>query len=456
MKRLAVALLLVAAPSVAFGLSEIELRRTKIEALRQSVMQTQARAMRDSTVLDASERLGLLINAAIIEAHPQMAAKTDQATKLKADMRKAMEAGDQAQLTELAKKLGPLANELAKYEAEALSKHEGLAAGYDALQGLIFETMMKIDPQTEANTIALDRLEVEILALEGKLRKNAPGEAPTLDAARKGFKTKVKGAMDRRAAATPPRAFLTAVLYPAPLGENIAYVTPKKKEKGPAIVWIAGGFYWGIGPDAWLPATRDNDQSAAVFREAGITLMRPSLRGAHENPGNNECMLGEVDDVIAAAKWLAKRKDVDPKRIYLGGHSTGATIALLAATKTDMFRGVFAFGPIANPADYGAICGAKERLPEKEAYVRAPIEFIEHVKSPTWIVEGVDGNREAILKLAQYAPENVTPVLVSGADHFSVLRPGSEVLAKQILADSGKTTKLSLDAEAIEAALEKR
>ncbi len=452
-KRLCIASLILSfVPSVAFALSEIELRRTKIDALRQAVMQTQAHAMRDSTILDASERLGLLINTAIIDAHPQLAPKVDQATELKAKMRKAMEAGDQAKLAALAKELGPLAETLGEYEAEVLSKNEGLAAGYDALQGLIFETMMKIDPQTEANTIAIDRLEVEILALEGKLRKSAPGKAPRLDAARKGFKTKLRGPMDGRAAATPPRAYLQAVLYPAPLGKNIAYVTPKKK-KGPAIVWVAGGFYWGIGPDAWLPATRDNDQSAAAFREAGVTLMRPSLRGAHENPGKNECMLGEVDDVIAAAKWLAKRSDVDPNRIYLGGHSTGATIALLAASKTDMFRGVFAFGPVADPATYGAVCGVKDRMPAKEAFVRAPIEFIEHVKSPTWIIEGVDGNRKAILALAQYAPDNVHPVLVSGADHFSALRPGSEVIAKKILADGGKTSKLTLDAKAIEGAV---
>ncbi|MEQ9497102.1 MAG: prolyl oligopeptidase family serine peptidase [Deltaproteobacteria bacterium] len=453
MKRPVLVTLLVLAPAVAFGLSEIELRQTKIQALQQQIMQTQARAMRDDVVLDASERFGKLVNTAILEAHPELDKKLARSTELKDRMRRAMKKQDVQTMKLIAKELRPLTEELAEFEAKAMEKHSGLAAAYDALQGLVYETMLKVDPDTEANMIAVDRLQVEIDGLQGKLRKTPPGKAPKITKARKGFRTKVFGPTDGKSAATPPRGVLEMVRYPAPLGKNVAYVTPKKAKKGPAIVWIAGGFYWGIGPDAWLPSTRDNDQSAAAFREAGVTLMRPALRGAHDNPGKSECMLGEVDDIIAAAKWLAKRSDVDPHRIYLGGHSTGGTLALLTAAKSDMFRGVFAFGPIANAADYGPICGQKKAMPAKEAYVRAPIEFIEHVKSPTWIIEGANGNRRAVLELLQYAPNNVFPFLVPKTDHFSVLRPASEVIAKKILADKGKKTKIELNAEAVMAAM---
>ena len=60
-----------------------------------------------------------------------------------------------------------------------------------------------------------------------------------------------------------------------------------------------------------------------AFPSAGIVTMYPSLRGGNNNPGYIERLCGEVDDVIASGKYLASRPDVDPKRIYLGGHSTG-------------------------------------------------------------------------------------------------------------------------------------
>ena len=44
---------------------------------------------------------------------------------------------------------------------------------------------------------------------------------------------------------------------------------------------------------------------------------------------------------------------VDPDQIYLGGHSTGGTLALLVAESTDRFRAIFSFGPVANMRNYG-------------------------------------------------------------------------------------------------------
>ncbi len=35
-------------------------------------------------------------------------------------------------------------------------------------------------------------------------------------------------------------------------------------------------------------------------------MMYPSLRGGNKNPGYIETFLGEVDDVIAAARYLAQ------------------------------------------------------------------------------------------------------------------------------------------------------
>ncbi len=252
----------------------------------------------------------------------------------------------------------------------------------------------------------------------------------------------------------PPPDELELVRYQAPLGENHAYVTPLQAgPQRPAIVWIHGGFDWGISRSFWEPQERRNDQSGAAFREAGIVQMYPSLRGSNGNPGRNECFFGEVDDVIAAAEHLATRADVDPDRIYLGGHSTGATLALLVAESTDRFRGVVAFGPIDDPRNYGEGGCLPLGVDESEALVRAPIEFVEQIRTRTVVVEGAEmGNGDSASNLGRYRGEApVEVVLVPGADHFTVLAPGTEAAAQAILADDGPTPGLTLTLDSIQA-----
>src|SRR5205085_2693378 len=105
----------------------------------------------------------------------------------------------------------------------------------------------------------------------------------------------------------------------------------------------------------WQDEPPQNDQTASAYRKAGIATMFPSLRGGNDNPGFKESLFGEVDDVLAAREYLARQDFVDPKRIYLGGHSTGGTLVLLAAASTDQFRAVFSFGPVDDIRGYGPV-----------------------------------------------------------------------------------------------------
>ena len=43
-------------------------------------------------------------------------------------------------------------------------------------------------------------------------------------------------------------------------------------------------------------------------------MLFPSLRGGNQNPGVKEGFFGEVDDLLAAANFLAKQGFVDPNR----------------------------------------------------------------------------------------------------------------------------------------------
>src|SRR5262245_11682556 len=133
----------------------------------------------------------------------------------------------------------------------------------------------------------------------------------SLTDARKGFKTKlVRRESGGDAPPAPPQDLFRTVQYDSPAGKMAAYlsVAPKDGKKHPAIVWITGGDCNSIDQGCWEKQPPSNDQSARAFREAGIVMMFPSLRGGNNNPGVKEGFLGEVDDVIAATDFLAKQE----------------------------------------------------------------------------------------------------------------------------------------------------
>ena len=278
----------------------------------------------------------------------------------------------------------------------------------------------------------------------------------TLPGLRKALTTTVTGKHDDSPAPEPPAGVLEKVSYDAPLGKNPAYVTPVQPgAKRPGIVWIQGGFNWGLDSSAWEDAPRDNDQSGSAFRKAGVAEMYPALRGASQSPGKNECFLGEVDDVLAAAEFLAKRPDVDPQRIYLGGHSTGAVIALLAAESTARFRAVFAFGPVGDARQYGGSGCLPMDAPESEWKPRAPVEFLSEITSLTLVIEGAGGNAGVFPYMKpRVGSAPVRFITIGGANHFNGLGPGSELLAKAILADTGPSPAFDgITGDAIRAAM---
>ncbi|NNJ24942.1 hypothetical protein LzC2_10040 [Planctomycetes bacterium LzC2] len=255
----------------------------------------------------------------------------------------------------------------------------------------------------------------------------------------------------------PPGSEFALVSYPAPVGELPAYLTAEVAdgtidpgEKRPAIVWITGGDSNTIGP-VWGPQERENDQAASALRDAGIVMMFPSLRGGNANPGQREGFLGEVEDILAAAEYLARQPGIDADRIYLGGHSTGGTLAALVTERSDRFRATFAFGPVADIRDYGG--SYIYHVPQDaadEAIVRSPGYWLNDVRTPLFLIEGELGNASSITELAE-ATDNplVHTFIVPGADHFDVLAPANEAIAQEIVADDGPTCEIALSVDAL-------
>jgi dienelactone hydrolase len=266
--------------------------------------------------------------------------------------------------------------------------------------------------------------------------------------ARQGFETVIVDRQtDNEPVPTPPDHLFEIVKYDAPLGEMSAYVSKPENpnQKSPAIIWKFGGFGNGIGETAWETQPRDNDQSASAYRKHGIVMMYPALRGGNDNPGVNETFYGEVDDILAAANYLAQQDYVDPERIYLGGHSTGGTLVLLCAAASDRFRAVFSFGPIHDISKYGSDSLTFDPSDQKELQLRNPIQWLHAIKNPTYVIEGAQGNVHSLRLLrAENSNDHLHFYNVPNSGHFEVLGPMNELLARKVAGDTGESCNITL------------
>ena len=137
-------------------------------------------------------------------------------------------------------------------------------------------------------------------------------------------------------------------------GFNIAGTLTKPKApaaRNPAVVVIGGGASGDRdGVAAGVPIL---GQLAGALGDAGFIAVRYDKRGYGQTGGRAESatVSDYAEDARAVVRYLDKRKDVDPKRILVLGHSEGAWVALLAASREDKIAGVIS---IAAPASTGA------------------------------------------------------------------------------------------------------
>lgn len=288
-----------------------------------------------------------------------------------------------------------------------------------------------------------------------KTTRSPAEQTGSLVEARKGFKTTlIHREAERIAVAEPPPKLFRMVRYRAPVGKLAAYLSPDPQDgkKHPAILWITGGDCNSIDEGCWREGPPANDQSASAFRKAGIVMMFPSLRGGNDNPGVKEGFLGEVDDVLAAADFLAGQTYVDPARIYLGGHSTGGTLALLAAECSDRFRAVFSFGPVDDVSGYGPRFLPFDVSNQEEVALRSPGRWLASIRSPTFVFEGtLQSNLASLQAMARHSTNpNIHFLPVRGATHFSILAPTTRLIAAKILRDDGPVSNLTFTEEELD------
>lgn len=283
------------------------------------------------------------------------------------------------------------------------------------------------------------------------------GSAQSFAEAHDAFTTKLaKTESDTDKVPAPPEGVFDLTKFPSKVGDLSAYVSsdPKDGQKHPLIIWIVGGWGNGIDEFPWSYASWDNDQTGSAFWEAGVLTMYPSFRGGNGNPGHYETLFGEVDDIASAYEYAATLPYVDPTRIYLGGHSTGGTRALLATEYTDKFRASFCFGAVDEIKYHNKTEFTFDTTDKQEFVMRSPIFWLDSIKTPTFIIEGIEGNSKNALAIkAKSKNENISCFVLEDADHFSTLAPVTELLAQKILKDTGEKTNITLTQAELETAM---
>jgi dipeptidyl aminopeptidase/acylaminoacyl peptidase len=192
----------------------------------------------------------------------------------------------------------------------------------------------------------------------------------------------------------------------------------QKGVRRPAVVYLHGG--WALDSEDW--------ETAEPFHEAGFVLFTPMLRAENGNPGVYESFYGEVDDVIAAGRFVAALPGVDPENVFLAGHSVGAVLTVLAAMMPSPYKAAAAmsgdldFKNWRRFSDLGIIVFDPRN--DEEVRLRNPMEFISSLRCPLILYaepRRYPGNQR-FARRAQQLGKSCEVVSVPG-DHTSMLEP---------------------------------
>jgi dipeptidyl aminopeptidase/acylaminoacyl peptidase len=195
------------------------------------------------------------------------------------------------------------------------------------------------------------------------------------------------------------------ISYPSSDGQtiNALYLKPAAFRLGnppPAVVVVHGG------PD-WQTYDDFNPERQALA-EAGFAVLAPNFRGStgfgKEFLEANQKDWGGADrqDIIDGVKFLAKRGELDPKRVGITGGSYGGymTLISLAKNKGEWAAGVEAYGMPDLVQDYEL---SKERFADWYAtqmgtpktdealfHDRSAVNFLDNIKAPLLIFQGAN------------------------------------------------------------------
>jgi len=245
--------------------------------------------------------------------------------------------------------------------------------------------------------------------------------ADELASARKGFVTKlrVRGPAPQRYQNDTPPAGVKEVEYSSGDLKLKGWLGGSEGGKRrPAVVYLHGG--WAFGTGDW--------EDAEPFTKSGFVLFMPMLRGENGNPGIYESFLGEVDDAIAAGRFVASLPNVDRENVFVAGHSVGGVLTCLVAMLPSPYKAAAALDGYVDMETWAA--GSPDayvpydRNDRQEVRVRNPMAFIASIRCPLRLYAGDDA-REVNAPLATKAKQrgkDCVLVVVRG-DHLAMVGP---------------------------------
>ncbi len=203
------------------------------------------------------------------------------------------------------------------------------------------------------------------------------------------------------------------------------------RERPPLLVMSHGG------PTGHVPAVVSLQR--LFWTSRGFAVAEVNYRGstgygrAYREALAGQWGIADVEDCIAAARFLAERGDVDPERIAVRGGSAGGYTTLCALAFHDFFAaGVSHFG-IADPAALATDTHKFESRyldkligpwPEAEAVYRerAPLYHADRIQRPVLLLQGLE---DAVVPPAQ-AERMVEALRARGVPHAYVPFEGEQ------------------------------
>ncbi len=156
---------------------------------------------------------------------------------------------------------------------------------------------------------------------------------------------------------------------------------------------LAGEFYESSNRRSFFASRATEDKSPGVvlvhmltgsksdwrglpdrIRDAGISALTIDLRGHGASSGSAADLAAMVQDVRAAAQWLASRQNVRPDAIGVVGASLGASLALLAAAELPQVRVIGLLSPSLDYRGLRTDTGLIKRLGSRAIWLAASSE----------------------------------------------------------------------------------
>jgi len=147
-------------------------------------------------------------------------------------------------------------------------------------------------------------------------------------------------------------------------------------------------------------------QIASALADAGFLVLRYDKRGIGQSGGRaeNATLADFADDLRAAIKYLADRKDVDEKRIAVVGHSEGGSVAMLTAAKDKRIAAVAlvaTIGVTGAELNLAQVTRAVERSKRPDAEKQSTIELQKKIQGAVLSGKGWEDVPPALRRQAE-------------------------------------------------------